>query len=460
MKPTAPYYFLGIGGIGMSALARYFNELGHPVFGYDKTPSELTQKLQSEGIYITFEDSVASLPPQIIENKDLTQVVYTPAIPKEHVQYNWLLANGFTAKKRSVVLGEISNNTFNIAVAGTHGKTTTSCMVAHLLNTAGIPFSAFLGGVSADLGSNYYNTGKTVKGIQITVTEADEFDRSFLTLSPDISIITSTDADHLDIYGKAEEVKKSFYDFAHRLEKDGTLYHAFGLHDDLPNDINRISYGIDKGTIHAEQVRFENGKFLFDLYIGNDVFRFVNLAVPGWHNVENAVAAAAVAHQLGATEEDIKKGLATFKGVKRRFEYIKNEEHGIFIDDYAHHPTELNAIISSVKRMYPNKKITGIFQPHLYSRTRDFAAGFAASLDLLDELLLMPIYPARELPIAGVESEMILEKMQNKQAIICGKDDLIARLSQSKVEVLLTLGAGDIDREIVKLKQWMDEANK
>jgi UDP-N-acetylmuramate--alanine ligase len=460
VNTAAPYYFLGIGGIGMSALARYFNQMGHLVFGYDKTPSELTDKLQSEGITITFEDAVSSLPQEIIEKKGDAQIVYTPAIPKDHVQYNWLLANGFMAKKRSVVLGEISTNTFNIAVAGTHGKTTTSCMIAHLLNTAGIPFSAFLGGVSADLGSNYFNSGKTKEGIQITVTEADEFDRSFLTLSPDISIITSTDADHLDIYGRAEEVKKSFYDFAHRLEKDGTLYHAFGLHDDLPKDINRISYGIDKGSIHAEQVRFENGKFLFDLYIDNTVFRYVNLAVPGWHNVENAVVAAAVAHQLGASEDDIKKGLSTFKGVKRRFEYIKNDEQGIFIDDYAHHPTELNAIISSVKRMYPDKKITGIFQPHLYSRTRDFVDGFAASLDLLDEAILMPIYPARELPIAGVESDMILEKMQNKHAIVCGREGLIARLSQSKVEVLLTLGAGDIDREIGKLKIWMNEANK
>jgi UDP-N-acetylmuramate--alanine ligase len=460
VNTDTPYYFLGIGGIGMSALARYFNQMGHPVFGYDKTPSELTDKLQSEGVTITFEDAVASIPNEIIDNNGVAQIVYTPAIPKDHVQYNWLLANGFTAKKRSVVLGEISNNTFNIAVAGTHGKTTTSCMVAHLLRTAGIPFSAFLGGISADLGSNYFNTGKTAEGIQITVTEADEFDRSFLTLSPDISIITSTDADHLDVYGKAEDVKKSFYDFANRLEKEGVLYHAFGLHDDLPKEVNRISYGIDKGSIYAEQVRFENGKFLFDLYIGNDVFRYVNLAVPGWHNVENAVVASAVAHQLGATEEDIKKGLASFKGVKRRFEYIKNDEQGIFIDDYAHHPTELNAIISSVKRMYPDKKITGIFQPHLFSRTRDFVDGFAASLDLLDQVLLMPIYPARELAIEGVESEMILEKMQSKNASICSKEALIERLSESRVEVLLTLGAGDIDREIGKLKQWMDEANK
>lgn len=356
--------------------------------------------------------------------------------------------------------GEISSNTFNIAVAGTHGKTTTSCMVAHLLNTAGIPFSAFLGGVSADLGSNYFNSGKTKEGIQITITEADEFDRSFLTLSPDISIITSTDADHLDIYGKAEEVKKGFYDFANRLENNGMLYHAFGLHKDLPQNINRKSYGIDNGTIRAEQVRFENGKFLFDLYIDNDVFRYVSLAIPGWHNVENAIAAAAVAYQLGASEEAIKAGLASFKGVKRRFEYIKNDSEGVFIDDYAHHPTELNAIITSVKRMYPSKKITGIFQPHLYSRTRDFVDGFAASLDLLDTVILMPIYPARELPIDGVSSEMILARMHNKNVSICDKHNLIACLSQNKVDVLLTLGAGDIDREIGKLKIWMDEENK
>jgi UDP-N-acetylmuramate--alanine ligase len=456
----APYYFLGIGGIGMSALARYFNQIGHPVFGYDKTPSSLTDKLQSEGISITFQDELSTIPNEIKECRTTAQVVYTPAIPKDNLQFNWLINNGFVLKKRAVVLGEISSNTFNIAVAGTHGKTTTSCMVAHLLNTAGIPFSAFLGGVSADLGSNYFNSGKTKEGIQITITEADEFDRSFLTLSPDISIITSTDADHLDIYGKAEEVKKGFYDFANRLENNGMLYHAFGLHKDLPQNINRKSYGIDNGTIRAEQVRFENGKFLFDLYIDNDVFRYVSLAIPGWHNVENAIAAAAVAYQLGASEEAIKAGLASFKGVKRRFEYIKNDSEGVFIDDYAHHPTELNAIITSVKRMYPSKKITGIFQPHLYSRTRDFVDGFAASLDLLDTVILMPIYPARELPIDGVSSEMILARMHNKNVSICDKHNLIACLSQNKVDVLLTLGAGDIDREIGKLKIWMDEENK
>lgn len=451
------YYFLGAGGIGMSALARFFNQNGYDVFGYDKTPSPLTDDLIEEGIKLNFEDRIEAIPTEVRDNKNKVIVVYTPAIPKDSNQYLWFIQNAFTLKKRSVVLGEISSNTFNIAVAGTHGKTTTSCMVAHLLRTANIPFTAFLGGISTDLGSNYFNSGKLADGTQVTVTEADEFDRSFLTLSPSISIITSNDADHLDIYGREDEVKKSFHDFALRLKPGGTLLYTNRLTGEFTEIAGRKSYGIGKGTIHAEQVRFENGRFLFDLYFEDDVFRNVELGVPGWHNVENAVAAAAVAKAMGASEADIKLGLKSFRGVKRRFEYIIRLPNCVFIDDYAHHPTELEAIISSVKRMYPDKKVTGVFQPHLYTRTRDFATGFAQSLDLLHRAVLLPVYPARELPIPGVESEMIYQLMKSENKSLSNKENLIETLNEQPVEVLLTLGAGDIDREVPKLKKWLDE---
>lgn len=459
MNHPPVYYFLGIGGIGMSAIARHFNESGFRVAGYDKTPSDLTAQLEAEGIEISFLDDFESVPADF---KDISScsVVYTPAIPADNQILNGFRSAGFALKKRSVMLGEISRDTFNIAVAGTHGKTTTSCLVSHLLHTAQIPFSAFLGGVSSDLGSNYFNSGVRVDGVKITVTEADEFDRSFLTLNPDISIITSTDADHLDIYGKESEVKKSFADFAGKLKPGGALFHAAGADVALPDYGGHFSYGINRGDYSAREVRFEKGQFIFNLHLPNAQYKNMVLSIPGWHNVENAVAAAAVAHYLGADESSIRLALRTFKGVKRRFEFVKNDDDGIFIDDYAHHPTELSAIISSVKKMYPDKKITGIFQPHLYSRTRDFADGFAESLSMLDRVILMPIYPARELPTQGVNSEMILNRMNHPNAGICSRESLTEVLSQQPVEVLVTLGAGDIDREIKRLKVWMDGRNQ
>lgn len=456
MKGKPVYYFLGIGGIGMSAIARHFNESGFHVAGYDKTPSDLTGQLQKEGIHITFEDNWDAVAPEF-KDLSLCTVIYTPAIPRDNQIYQAFIAAGFALKKRSVILGDISRDTFNIAVAGTHGKTTTSCLVSHLLNTANIPFSAFLGGVSADLGSNYYNSGVRADGTKITVTEADEFDRSFLTLSPDISIITSTDADHLDIYGQESEVKKSFADFADRLKAGGILFHAAGADIHLPQHINHLTYGIDRGNYAARKVRFEKGHFIFDLHLPDKLYVDVELSVPGWHNVENAIAAVAVADRLGADEASIRRGLSTFKGVKRRFEFVKNDADGIYIDDYAHHPTELEAIISSVKKMYPENKITGIFQPHLYTRTRDFVEGFAASLSLLDKVILMPIYPAREKPIPGVESELILQHMKHPNTSVCQREELLNKLSEEPVEVLLTLGAGDIDREVGRIKHWMDQ---
>ncbi len=441
----------------MSALARYFKDQGKTVCGYDKTETSLTKELLREGMEITFSDQVETIPALVKNQKEKVTVVYTPAIPKDSIQYNWFLNNGFEVLKRSVVLGNITANTYNISVAGTHGKTTTSCMVAHLFKTANIPFAAFLGGISTDLGSNYFNSGLLPDGRQITVTEADEFDRSFLTLTPDLAVITSMDADHLDIYGKDESVKESFRAFAKKLKPDGTLFHSFGLQELLPQEIYRKSYGLKAGTIHAEQIRFEKGYFLFDLWFEDDVYHNVKLSIPGWHNVVNALAAASIARKMGASEDAIRKGLSTFKGVKRRFEYIVNTLNVVYIDDYAHHPSELKAIISSVRKMYPEKKITGIFQPHLYSRTRDFCQGFAESLDLLDEALVMPIYPARELPIPGVNSEMILQQMKLGNKAICQRKHIISELDKRGIEVLLTLGAGDIDLEPEKIKNWINE---
>ncbi len=447
-------YFLGIGGIGMSAIARFFNSQNIQVYGYDKTSTILTKELEAEGINIIYDDSVKALQKQIIDTKfpkSSTLVVLTPAIPKNHEGWNWFIDNNFTIYKRAKVLGVISENFYTIAVAGTHGKTTTSTLIAHILKHSGVDIIAFLGGVSSNYQTNYI---APVGEYPFMVVEADEFDRSFLSLKPNDAIITSTDADHLDIYGKHDELQKSFIEFSKCLKPKGTLILKKDI--DIVKQFSKkhISYSIHKkADFEAQNIQVKNGSYYFDLKAGGHIWESIKMGLPGSHNVENAVAAIVVSLNLGLNEVQIRKGLSSFKGVKRRFEYIVKKKDFVYIDDYAHHPEELKAAISSTKTLYPKKKITGIFQPHLYTRTRDFASGFAQSLDMLDEVILLDIYPARELPIKDVNSEMILHLMKNKNVVICNKDKVLKLLKNKKIEVLLTLGAGDIDQLVKPIEK-------
>jgi UDP-N-acetylmuramate--alanine ligase len=456
-------YFLGIGGIGMSAIARYFNHQGIKVYGYDKTETPLTKELIHEGIEIHFTD----IGFKILDfrfNPNETLVVLTPAIPKDHEEWKWFRENGFTIMKRSQVLGIISDEYQTIAVAGTHGKTTTSTLIAHILKQSKIDCAAFLGGISTNYNSNLLLHKTEHQALntehQFLVVEADEFDRSFLTLHPSISIITSTDADHLDIYGKHEELKKSFLDFANNLREGGTIFIKKGL--DISDKIDSLkNYSIKEiADVFASNIRIEGDIYYFDLHIGERILNNLHLGIPGMHNVENAVAACAACIQAGVTDEELRSALASFSGVKRRFEYLIKTSNMVYIDDYAHHPEELRAIISSVKQMYHDKKITVIFQPHLYSRTRDFVDGFAESLSLADDVLLLDIYPARELPMEGVSSEMIFNKMSIEHKLLCSKKDIIEIISKKRPDVLLTLGAGDIDQLVEPLKKLLLEIKK
>ncbi|MDB5114913.1 MAG: UDP-N-acetylmuramate--L-alanine ligase [Mucilaginibacter sp.] len=441
-------YLIGIGGIGMSGLARYFNHLGCIVCGYDKTPTDLTDELRNEGIQVVFEDNCEGIPKSFRDVDDSTLIIYTPAIPKDSDILNFFQRKNFVLWKRSQVLGIISKGKFTIAVAGTHGKTTTSCMVAHILKDSGKDCSAFLGGIASN-----YQTNVLFGDNDIVVVEADEYDRSFLTLYPNIAIVTSMDADHLDIYGDHEQLTQSFKLFASQIKTGGTLIHRKGL----PLD-GGFTYSIDgDADAFAENIRIENGDFYFDFKRGSIAIRDIKLGIAGLHNIENAVAAIEVALRLHIDWEAIKSALGSFKGVKRRFEYIvKNTQH-IYIDDYAHHPEELRAAILSVKRLYPDKKLTTIFQPHLYTRTRDFVAGFAAVLDMSDELILLDIYPARELPIEGVDSDMILDRMKLANKGKYGKQEAIDKIRIEKPELLLTVGAGDIDQLVQPLKQILED---
>ncbi len=443
------YYFLGIGGIGMSAIARYIKDMGYTVSGYDRVRSELCVVLEKEGMLISYEDSEATIHSDI--NKNNTLIIYTPAIPKDSTQLNYFINNGFTLYKRSQILGLITEDSYNISVAGTHGKTTTSSLIAHLLNFAKKPFGAFLGGISTNLGSNYFNSN--AKNTQaLTVIEADEFDRSFLTLSPNLAIVTSMDADHLDIYGSGDELKKSFFDFIKKIEPEGTLFIKQGLDFPPIETISIKTYGIEKGDFKATNIHIEQGWFTFDFEGSNQIWESIQLGIPGIHNIENAVAAIAVCLNLGIEKNTIIEGLKQFKGVKRRFEFIVRQPDFVFIDDYAHHPTELEAFIKSVKLLYPDEKITGIFQPHLFSRTKDFADDFAKSLSLLDVSILLDIYPARELPMAGISSEIIHKNITSSKKYITTKEELIPLLKKLAPKILLTIGAGDIDTLITPIK--------
>ena len=455
-------YFLGIGGIGMSALARWVRHEGYPVAGYDKTPSPLTEELEKEGMLISFTDSAADIPFEFTTNPDEVLVVWTPAIPKDSVLLNFFQAH-YQLKKRSEVLGMITKDFYTIAVAGTHGKTSTSSLVAHLLKSAGKPVAAFLGGITQNYNSNLILPGKS-KEATLVVVEADEFDRSFLRLHPNEAVVTSADPDHLDIYGDEATILNGFRDFIKLLDRKGKLYiqtHAwYRLGENLGISAGIREYGLRSSGIHAENIIAKPGIFLFD-YIGTKVqIKGLELHIPGFHNVENALAAIAIAVDHGVTEDQIRTGIKSFRGVKRRFEIHSSVPGHIYIDDYAHHPEEIKACLSSVRAMYPASRLTVIFQPHLFTRTRDFAPGFSESLSLADEVVLLDIYPARELPIEGVTSSMLLEGIHADKKTLISKAQVMDYLKESQPQVLVTMGAGDIDRLVPGIAAWTNSRTK
>ena len=441
MKNGQPHtiYFLGIGGIGMSALARYYNARGANVSGYDKTSSKLTMQLQKEGIPIHFEDDVNQIP----DNLDL--VIYTPAVPKDLNEFTHLQNSGIPFLKRSEVLGMLTDGRKNIAVAGTHGKTTVTTLIAWLLDQSELGCTAFLGGISNNFKSNLVYSEKA----EWIVAEADEYDKSFLSLFPDITLVTSVDADHLDIYGSKNSLVNSFTDFISQTKEGGTIIIKQGLELAIEKQGKNktLRYSLrESADYFATDLELKNGHYTFDLQTPQGLIKGFTLGIPGLFNVENAVAALSVALTLGVDEDNLRRSLAKFSGIHRRFNILINDGHTVYIDDYAHHPKEIEAVLHSVRKMFPAKKILGIFQPHLYSRTKDFAKEFGKSLSTLDELILLPIYPAREKPISGVGSEMIAEQLENSRVGICEKNELIDKLKTKEFDVLITMGAGDIDR--------------
>jgi UDP-N-acetylmuramate--alanine ligase len=450
-------YFLGIGGIGMSALARWFMKSGMHVSGYDRTSTVLTTELQKEGMSIHFDDAVANIPKEVIDGKGKTLVVFTPAIPKDHAEHEFLKAQGYTIMKRSEVLGLITKSYKTIGVAGTHGKTTTSSMLAHILKFAKKDMVAFLGGITTNYESNLVMEGK-VSDKTLVVVEADEFDRSFLRLFPEIAVVTSADADHLDIYGDHESMLTSFRDYVKQIQNGGSLIIHESIEEKISSGVTHVSkhiYSMSRGQFFAGNITAHSGFFEFDLCgFGSGIER-IRLGVPGFHNVENAIAASIAAHLCGVNINTIKAALASFQGVKRRFEFVVKGNKVIFVDDYAHHPTEIEAFLKSMKSMYPRRKLTVIFQPHLFTRTRDFAEGFSKSLSIADELVLMDIYPARELPIPGVDSDMIFKDITSKVKVRCGKNDLMEKLNAMDIDVLATVGAGDIDTFVQPIKNML-----
>ncbi len=466
-------YFIGIGGIGMSALAKYYLSRNAAVSGYDKTATTLTKEMENQGIEIHYEDNIDML------DKNAQLVVYTPAVPKDHSEYNYYLNNNYEMVKRSKVLGEITKSSFSICIAGTHGKTTISTMIAHILRHTGYGCNAFLGGISVNYNTNFWSSGNNV-----SVAEADEYDRSFLQLSPDVAVISAMDADHLDIYGTRENMEQAFFDFSNKVKPAGLLLTKYGLAENSFTAAHHVRYSLqnDAADVYASNVTMHNGTYEFDVMTKDWMLDNVKLNMGGMHNVENAVAAIMIAHYMEIDPVKIKKAVADFKGVKRRFEYIigPQENHGdkgfyqtaalaqpvIFIDDYAHHPQELEALIKSGKSLFNKRKCTVIFQPHLFSRTRDLAMEFAAALDMADEILLLPVYPARELPMEGVTSQLILDKMQNKNARIISVEELLKYIAtgykasiQESVngQLLITAGAGDIDKLIESIENILTE---
>jgi len=448
LKNIHNVYFIGIGGIGMSALARYFKLIGKNVAGYDMTTTPLTQELAGIGVDIHYEDTIEIIPEIYLEPKS-TLIVFTPAIPNDHVALCYFLSNGFEVKKRAEVLGMITRDTFCFAVAGTHGKTTTCSILAHLLRETGTPLTAFLGGISEDFQSNFL-----FEGAEYSVVEADEYDRSFLHLSPDVACITSMDADHLDIYGDDDALRESFGDFVEKLKPNGKLFVLNGL------PLEGITYGIEDNSDYCiRNLKIEHGTYIFDLGTPETTLEGVKFNKPGRHNLLNGLVAFAMAIQAGSPPYRLAEALETFKGVQRRFSYKIKKEHFVFIDDYAHHPTEINAIYDAISEMHPDKKVLAVFQPHLFSRTKDFVDDFATSLAKFDSILLLDIYPAREKPMEGVSSDWLLEKIRNPHKKLIKKSNLIEEIKRQSPEVLVTMGAGDIGLEISKIKKELEHAN-
>ncbi len=435
-------YFIGIGGIGMSALVRYFHSNQKQVAGYDKTQTDITTDLENLGINIHYQDSISNIDSVFLNPKN-TLIVYTPAVPENQLQLSYFKNNHFQVLKRSQVLGLITKNTFCLAVAGTHGKTTTTSILAHLMNQCNVPVTAFLGGISEN-----YNSNLILNGTEVSVVEADEFDRSFLTLTPNIACITSMDADHLDIYGNESQLINSFEAFSKKVVSNGTLFVKNGL------PINGITYGIEDNSYYTIQdIKIENGVYVFNVKTPNAVYKNLKFSLPGRHNLLNALIALAMSLEYGCDYKELAKALATYKGVKRRFTYHIKTENLVFIDDYAHHPEEINAVYQAIRELYPNKKVLAIFQPHLYTRTRDFGDDFAKSLSQFDEVFLLDIYPARELPIKGITSKWLLEKVNNKNKKLVNKKELVSQIRKSDAQIILTIGAGDISDEVKHIKK-------
>ena len=451
MENIKNIYFLGIGGIGMSNLARYFMMKGLNVAGYDRSTTELTNQLEKEGAAIHYEDNVALIP-EIYKDKATTWVIYTPAMPKDSKELNYFRDNEFHLQKRAQVLGSITEHSRALCCAGTHGKTTTSSMVAHIFHLSPLGCNAFLGGILKNYNSNLLLNEDS----KYTVIEADEYDRSFHWLHPYMALITSVSPDHLDIYNTEQEYVKSFVHFISLIQKGGSLI----IHNDISlatNHLDKIKtyrYSLDKGDFHARNVVIDNGAISFDLVTPTHIIPHIELGVPIKINIENAIGAMAIAYLNGIKDEILKQAMKTFQGAKRRFDFHIKNDRFVYIDDYAHHPEEVEASILSIKELYKGKKITGVFQPHLFTRTRDFADQFAKSLSLLDELILLDIYPAREEPIEGIDSKMLLDKITTKKSL-CSKEELLQRLKDKKdsIEVLVTLGAGDIDKFINPIKE-------
>lgn len=446
-------YFIGIGGIGMSNLARYFMSKGKKVAGYDRTETTLTKELVKEGAIIHYTDDVKLIPDFCKDNKS-TLVVYTPAVPSDNEEVKFFQNNGFTMQKRAQVLGTITKSSKALCCAGTHGKTTTSSMLAHILKQSHLDCNAFLGGILKNYNSNLMLSDKS----EFTVIEADEYDRSFHWLHPYMALITSVDPDHLDIYGTEEEYLKSFEKFTSLIQPGGTLVmkHNIKLAPKVKDNVKVYTYSIEKGDFHAKNVRIGNGEIRFDFVTPKGIIDNIKLGVPVKINIENAIGSMSLAWLNGATDDELRHAIATFQGAKRRFDFILKTDKMVMIDDYAHHPEELAASITSVKELYPDKKLTGIFQPHLYSRTKDFAPEFAQSLSLLDELILLDIYPAREKPIEGVTSKIIFDKVTCPKTL-CNKEELLPLLEKKNdIEVLLTIGAGDIDRLLEPIKEILE----
>lgn len=444
-------YFIGIGGIGMSALARYFRHLGAEVHGYDRTETDLTRTLVAEGMHIHYEEDVDRIPARV----DLA--VWTPAVPAHHRELVWLRQRGYPLMKRAEVLGLISRGKRCIAIAGTHGKTTTSSLTTWLLRNGGVEATAFLGGIAVNFHSNF-----VLGHSEWVVVEADEYDRSFLHLEPEIAVINSLDPDHLDIYGSPEAVVETYKQFAGQIKPGGTLFYKHSLPlEDVAQALRQsgrhaFAFGLEAGDIRATNLRIDEGYTLFDAETSHSTCSALRLPMPGRHNVENALAAWAAAQTAGGAEADMCRSLPNFQGVKRRFEFILRQPNIIYVDDYAHHPAEIRATIQAARMFFPQKKITGIFQPHLYSRTRDFAQDFAAALDELDACFLLPIYPAREQPIEGVSANSIFEHMKCSDKHLVNKEEVVRRVSEHMPEVVITMGAGDIDALVPILAQQLN----